>query len=323
MKATHLGAEEPSTLSERSGIGSFMVLSCAITWLTLGPWFYLFNRVWHREVPGWVWGILPILILGGWGPSVAAVICAGLDEGRQGVRRLFRSLLVWRVSIGWYLFALLTPLVLTAVATWMSGFGAAARERFDVKAMLGSVPLAYLSALPFGPGEELGWRGYALPRLLRSYGIWGSTLLLGAAWTLWHAPMIFLMPGAALPEFMPPSVGSIAVYLARCVAITGIMTFVYCNTRGSVLLAVLFHLTFNTSESILFSGLPTPTDDQLLQIYLINVGLMAALAVPLLGWLGLRVQRSAGLDLAAESVGRPRPLEPSSPAAPPRPGRRA
>ena len=269
----------------KRGMGRFLLLSYAITWLTLGPWFYAFNGPLQQTIPWWAWVILPILILGGWGPSVAAVICEAMDEGKPGVKRLFRKLLIWRIHPGWYVFVLLLPLVLTGLAVLASDFGATAVERFALAGVLGGIPLAYLSAIFFGPCEELGWRGYALPRWLHSQGLWRSTVFLGTAWTFWHTPMLFLMPGAALPDFLPPTALNIGIYLIRNVAITGIMTYVFCHTNGSALIALLFHLTFNTSENIVFSGMPSPTNEQLRQIYFVNIALLCATALACLAWL--------------------------------------
>jgi membrane protease YdiL (CAAX protease family) len=257
---------------ESGSLSRFFALAYLITWLLLGPWFFLFNRVWDRTVPWWGWLLVPVAFWGGYGPSLAAIVEGWRAGGRRAVSALLRSLLVWRVRAGWYILAVLGPYALAALAAFLArvpGFVG----QFSLGASLASAPLALALALPFGPlGEEVGWRGYALPRLVHRLGPWGGSLALGAAWTFWHLPMMLLQPGAALPSYMPVTVGSAAAYLAQTTGITGVMTLVYYETRGSTLLAVLLHLTFNVSDGVLLNGLPDQATSTLRRVYLANVG---------------------------------------------------
>lgn len=278
---------------EFSDLALFFALAYAITWILLGPWFYFYTRVWHGTMPGWVWFLLPVIFLGGWGPSIAALIVTGRRSGRRGVKQLLRSLILWRVRVRWYTFALGVPFVAALGASLLTDLRPVVLHSYSVTGALSSVPLAFLAALPFGPlGEELGWRGYALPYLLRTTGPWRATLVLGALWTFWHLPMMFLMPGAALPDYMPPSAIAILTYLAQLTAVTGIMTFLFRRTGGSVLIAVLFHLTFNTARTIMFAGLPEPTVQQLREVYFADIAMLLVVAVVCLASLS----RRASLD---------------------------
>jgi len=208
------------------------------------------------------------------------------------VRSLLRTLAIWRVHPAWYVFVLLTPFALTAVSAHLSELGPTLHHNFDAAAVLAGAPLTLAVALPFGPlGEELGWRGYALPRLLDRYGPCRASLTLGARWTFWHLPMILLKPGAAQPSFMPLTAGTLLVYLAQISAETGIMTFVYWHTRGSVLVAILLHLAFNTPEALFFAGLPPVAADTQRHVYLINVALLCVVAAACLVLLGRRGRR--------------------------------
>ncbi len=281
---------------ENGSLWRFFALAYLITWLLLGPWFFLFNRVWERTVPWWGWLLVPVAFWGGYGPSLAALFESWRAGGRSAVSTLLRSLLVWRTHVGWYVLALVGPYVLAAVAAFVAGVPGFARQ-FSFGASLSSAPLALALALPFGPlGEELGWRGYALPRLVRSLGAWGGSVALGLAWTFWHLPMILLQPGAALPSFMPVTIGSVAAYLAQVTGITGVMTLVYYRTRCSTLLAVLLHLTFNVSDGVLLSGLPDPAASALRRMYLANAGLILAAGVVALACLTLRRGRPDAED---------------------------
>jgi len=184
-----------------------------------------------------------------------------------------RSLLRWRIPISLYLAVLLTPPAMTALATLLSGYPV----RWAQVALgpgLSAIVAAYALALPFGPiPEELGWRGYALPRLLREHGVFSASVILGVVWTFWHTPM-FWFPGAAIPSLFELSVSSVLLYLVQMVVETCIFTITYVLSGGSVLLAILQHLAFNTSEAVVFGFIPEPSTEYKRQIYLLNTLVM-------------------------------------------------
>jgi uncharacterized protein len=262
----------------------FATLAYALTWVLLAPWFYAYTRVWHGNMPRWVWFILPVVFLGGWAPSLAALIVTARRDGWPGAKRLLRTILQWRVSVGWYVFALVVPVLAVCVAVPFTELRTSLLRNFSVMAALASVPLAYATALPFGPlGEELGWRGYALPWLLRRWGPWTASFILGVLWTFWHLPMMLLFPGASLPEYLPLTAVNVLAYLAQLAAVTCIMTFLLRRTGGSVLMAVLFHLSFNTARTIVLAGMPDATNDQLRQVFAANTVVLWIIAVITLG----------------------------------------
>jgi CAAX protease family protein len=252
---------------------SYFLLAYAISWTFFVPFVYLWRVVLDGQFEWWLIVFLP----GGYGPTIAALVMAGVIGGKQGVKRLLATLLVWRVGWVWYLFAGFLPIALHGLAAFLSSsLGTAAA--FEPAKMLSNVPVALLVALPFGPmGEELGWRGFALPRLRERMGPWACTLVLGVAWTFWHVPM-FWFPGAAIPGFMGLSLGSIALYLAQITAVAGLLTILFEYTRGSVLLAILLHLTFNASENIVFAGLPDMEASQKREVFILNIVLLCVVA---------------------------------------------
>jgi len=272
---------------EERGLPHFFMLAYLITWVLLGPWFFLFNRLWGGSIPWWGWLLVPLAFCGGYGPSLAAIFLSWRQGGGRAVAALLSGLTLWRAHFGWYLLVLACPYGLAALAAVIAvpDFAAA----FSPWASLKSVPLAVALALPFGPlGEEVGWRGYALPRLVDRQGPWFGSLTLGVAWTFWHLPMILLQPGAALPSFMPVTITSVAVYLAQVAGITGIMTLVYYNTGRSVLIAVLLHLTFNISDGVLLDGLPDLAAPVRRGMYVVNVGLILVAGLVALASDGVR-----------------------------------
>ena len=265
----------------RGELARFFGLAYAISWGFLTPFVILWNTTLDQTIPLWALVFLP----GAYGPTLAALILTRRAEGAAAVRDLLRRLLRWRVAPVWYAFALFVPITVAAGALALSTFRATAFAAFDPWPGLSIAPLALVAGLPFGPlGEELGWRGYAQPRLLESTGLWKSSLILGVAWTFWHTPM-FWFPGAAIPSFLDPSILSVGLYLAQITAEACLLTFLYVVSRGSVLLAVLFHLSFNTAGTILYRMFPEPSAGQELELYVIEIVANWILAAVLLFWL--------------------------------------
>ena len=132
---------------------------------------------------------LPVLIAAMLlGPSLAAILAAGLASGREGIRDLFSRLRRWRVSPRWYAIALLTaPLstavVLLALSLFSSGFPSALSTSDDKVSL---VSMWIVSGLLVGFFEELGWTGFAIPRMRRTYGVFATGLIVGLLWGAWH-----------------------------------------------------------------------------------------------------------------------------------------
>ena len=258
-------------------LGRFFLLAYALTWIFTIPFVVLWNTAWEQTLSPIVLFFLPAPF----GPTFAALILTARSGGRPAVKELLRKLLMWRASPSWWLFALLAPVAVVAAAIGVSGFRGAFSE-IDVLAGFAVAPVVLLGALPFGPlPEELGWRGFAQPRLLESGGVWKASLVIGVAWTFWHTPM-FWFPGAAIPSFLDVTPLSILLYLAQITAEACLMTALYLATRGSVLLAVVYHTTFNTAETIVFRMLPDPNLEQQVQVYVISIVLSWLLAIALL-----------------------------------------
>ncbi len=263
---------------KRNSLGTYFLLTFAITWLFTIPFVVLWHTTMNQSLQWWAIFFLP----GAYGPTIAALIVVGRTGGSAAVRRLLARLIEWRVRPRWYVFALLVPPGVVACAILISDFRWQAIQNFNLMPGLAFAPLALLLAAPFGPlAEELGWRGYALPKLMETQGLWKCSLLLGLVWTFWHLPM-FWFPGAAIPSFLKPGAASIALYAAQVTAQAGLMTFLFTVTRGSVLLAVLYHASFNTAETIVFRMTSEPTVEIEFQIYVLSIVASWVLAAILL-----------------------------------------
>lgn len=243
---------------------AFVVLTFAVTW----PFWLLPLLARHgliAQLPWW-WG------LGSFGPSFAGVVLTAVLGGRRALIALLRALLLWRVHPGWYLWTILLPLVVTLPALlWHLAAGKAlAWHALPGPAMVGLLFVQIL--LLGGPlNEELGWRGFALPVLQRRSNALISSFAVGVVWGVWHLPLFW----AGVPGY---DIVPLHWYLLNTVALSVIFTWVFNGSGGSVLLALLFHTTFNTTNWLLLSLLGTSAS-QGANLYVLTVMAVAALLV--------------------------------------------
>jgi membrane protease YdiL (CAAX protease family) len=217
----------------------FVTLAYGITWLAWLP-----GLLQHRSI----FAIsLPLTLLGGMGPALAAVAVTAVTEGTDGLRWLGGRLVQWRVPFRWYLAALLLPLLLmTAAMAAKSAFTGTAAG-FVLPAHEGIVSLALVLGATFltqmlltGGNEELGWRGYLLPALQARWSSLTSSVVLGVIWALWHLPLFFM---AGTSQSYMPFPG----FLLFTIPLTVIFTWVHNQTGGSILLVMLLHGAVNTT----------------------------------------------------------------------------
>lgn len=228
-------------------------------------------------------GLLPfhipdsIGLFAGYGVVLASLISTGLTLGRSGVQALLRQFLVWRVGIRWYVVALFGAAAIDALALGVNALlsgtppdfsNAVAHRIFGESANLAYFVIPFFVVDILTNGEEIGWRGYVLPRLQARHGALAASLIIGVIWAVWHIPR-FLTAG---------NTDSLAWFALDTVAKAVLFTWLYNNTNGSLLLVTLFHGAINTAGVFLPIATASTGD---IRPFAIAVGLecVAAIAV--------------------------------------------
>jgi len=226
----------------------FFVMAYAFSWIVWSPW--VLGEDGAQVLPPGLsvpTSAARLLLAAGIlaGPSLSAVIMTATTEGRDGVRRLLGRLALWRVGMPWYLFSLLgVPLIMLLGTMIYSG------NLPNLGALGGpSYLLSYLATYVFvmalgGPlFEEIGWRGFALARMEALHGPLLASVILGVLWALWHLPE-FLVPSWAASSGGGGILG-ITLFIVTAITFTIVITWVFNNTRASVLLAILVHTSID------------------------------------------------------------------------------
>jgi uncharacterized protein len=232
-------AVERENFVERHPVVSYFLLAFTISWtgalLVVAP-----HLVRHEAIPKLA-GLLmfPAMLLG---PSAAGIILTGIVDGKGGLRDLFSRMGKLRVSPAWYLAWCIPPCLILMVLFFLekrvsSVFG----PNFFLVGILFGIPAGFL--------EEIGWMGFAFPKMVRAHGALGSAILLGVIWGAWHMPVVDYL-GAATPHgaFWWPYFLAFAGAMA---AVRVVIAWVYTNTN-SVILCQILHVS-STGSLVVFS----------------------------------------------------------------------
>ena len=190
---------------------------------------------------GHLWALFAFLFVTVWSPTVIALALSLIFSGTSGIRKLL-GLLFRRLSEhkAWYLIGLLVPIASVAVAVTVSRHfheGAPFIQR-------GALPLTVMLQLFTGAlGEELGWRGFLLPRLENKFSPRAAAAIMAITWALWHLPSSYF-PGMA-QQHMPP-----AAFLLMVAAFGIFLALLFNRTHGHVLSTMIAHFSFNMSLAI-------------------------------------------------------------------------
>ncbi len=195
-------------------------------------------------------GLLPqsFFFLAAISASLAGIALTALVAGKAGLSDLFGRLRIWRVGRGWWAFALFIKLgvvILGMVVNALFGLDPLDPSRVP-QGLVSFVPFFIMLMITGGLGEELGWRGFLLPRLQAHHNALVASLIVGVVHGLWHVPMFFIEGLSPYQEIAAAAGVGAAIlgYMLLYVTPWAILwTCLLNNTKGSLLLAIVLHAT--------------------------------------------------------------------------------
>lgn len=224
----------------RHAVAAYFVLTFGISWMgalaVAAP-----HLLRHEELPK-LTGILmfPAMLLG---PSFSGIFLAGWLDGRDGLKELFSRMVWGRVAGRWFLPLVVPPVLVLGVLLGLKTFLSPvfAPNQFWMGILFG---------VPAGLMEEIGWMGFAFPRMRAGKSVAGPGILLGVLWALWHLPVIDYL-GSATPHGRY-WFAFFLVFAGAMTAMRVLICWMYAGTK-SVWICQLMHVS-STGSLVIFSA---------------------------------------------------------------------
>ncbi len=215
----------------------FFILSYAIAYIVAFGYIYL-----QPGQPMEAWTLPWFLFI--FSPTISAIALSWLNGGLPEVKRLLSGFTRWKAGARWYFaaaFLFVGPLVIALIYIALGNSPLGLRPGWTIPLLLAQMFTQFFA----GPAsEEAGWRGFALPRLEAKYNALVSSLILGVIWTFWHLPLFYLTGATQMSIPIP-------IYLVLTTTLTIYMTWLFNNTRGSLIITTLAHYAYNLTGTFL------------------------------------------------------------------------
>lgn len=217
----------------RNELVLYFLLAYAFSWVIAIP-LAASEQGWIRWEPP-----MAVHYFVAFGPMLSALVMTGLGQGRAGLRNLLGRIVQWRQRPVWFAVAFSPLLAYVLVALGFRLFQGIWPD-FSLLGQVNFLPDLGIGALflwifTFGLGEEVGWRGFALPRLQRNRSALAASLILWPLWALWHLPMFLYVYDLTL----------VPMILLGMLTGTIFLTWLFNSTAGSLLFVILWHGSYN------------------------------------------------------------------------------
>jgi len=239
-KTHEMSRTAPAAVAVANSPWTYFLVTFATTWTC---WTLVRTRLPLHSIAGQA-----VLYLGTFAPALVSLALTFAARGRAGVGALLARVFPVPVAARWVAFALGYTLAIKLAAALLLRLGTGAWPRFGTEALV-LIPFAIAISTPVQAGEELGWRGFALPRLAQRFGLARASLLLGVVWALWHLPLFFVRDTDTYGQ-------SFVVYTVQVVAISVAIAWLWAKTGGGLFLPMLFHAAVNNTKDVVPSATP-------------------------------------------------------------------
>lgn len=217
----------------------FFAITFAVTWTS---WYATGGVDSARD--------LVLVYLGIFAPGIVALLMTPAADRKRLLGRLF----AWRADWRLYAFAIGFMIAIKLAVAVIHRIAFDAWPRFGDTPVLLMFASTIVSTVLLGQaGEELGWRGYALPRLAAHLGFPLAGLLLGVIWALWHLPLFFIAGTTTTGQSFP-------LYTLQVTALSVAIAWLYVKSGGSLLLTMLMHAAVNNTKDVVPSMVAGATD---------------------------------------------------------------
>jgi len=226
----------------------FLTLTFLWSWTN---WFiglnYLLDGINQESISKFI----TVFFIGVYGPALSSIFTTLFFDGFKGVFELIKKFFIWKVPLKYYIYIIALPLIFVLIAIGLYNQFVGDIGAFDKTAYI-SIPTILLAGSYAGPlGEELGWRGFLLPELQKSFPNLKTAIVIGVIWFLWHIPL-WWAPFGTLVSGSPITFLPVFTYFVMLICLSIIITWLVINSKGSVLIAFLFHLSINAGIALMF-----------------------------------------------------------------------
>jgi CAAX protease family protein len=257
-------------------VGVYLVMAYALSWAYWIPLVLAGKSVepgvgWPSQMPGLA------------GPAIAAVIVTALVGGKAGLGELWQRLTRWR--IGWWWLSVVAVVAAGAIGLAIVGHVETGELTLfnGIGATIGPLATVAVVFVLNGLGEEVGWRGFMADDLLKRHGLVATALLVAVVWSVWHAPMFFLV--ASMRSL---SVGELVGWVLGLTSGSLLLTWLYRGSGSSILLVATWHTLFN------FTSGATPAGSGAVAAITSTLVMVAAVAIVAADWWRGRSRRQPG-----------------------------
>lgn len=226
----------------------FLIIAFLWSWTN---WFVGLNYLSDSINDETIKQFVKFFFIGVYGPAVSAIAVTLYFNGFSGLIIFFKKLVIWKVPIKNYLVIIFLPLICLLSGVGLYSLFIGDVGHFDSRTIV-VIPSIIWASLPAGPlGEELGWRGLLLPELQKKIPALQSSLIIGVIWYCWHIPLFFA-PFGTLVSDAPLTFFPLLFYLIFVICSSCIYTWLFNQSKGSIFISILIHLSINAGIALLF-----------------------------------------------------------------------